>query len=146
MELKNLLLPEKVVTFDFPGCEGLTFDLAYLSKEKNQELLKKCQKTKIDPRTRKPFEEFDEDMFLELYVAAIVRGWSGFKMKYLRELVLANISEEEEEKEIDFTQENALTLMKSSVIFDNWVSECISDLGKFTVSKSNSNSKELIDL
>jgi hypothetical protein len=146
MELKNLLLPEKVVTFDFPGCEGLTFDLAFLSKEKNQELLKKCQKTKIDPRTRKPFEEFDEDMFLELYVAAIVRGWSGFKMKYLGELVLAEIPEEDKEKEIDYTQSNALSLMQSSVIFDNWVAECINDLGKFTASKSSKKLKPSVDL
>ena len=48
MDLNTMLLPEKVVTFDFPGCEGLTFDLAFLSKESNQELYKKCVKNKFN--------------------------------------------------------------------------------------------------
>ena len=73
MDLKSMLLPEKVVTFYFPGCDGLTFDLAYLSKDSNQVLYKKCQKTTFN-RTRQPIEEFDDDLFLQLYVKSIVKG------------------------------------------------------------------------
>ena len=134
MELKNLLLPEKTVSFDFPGCEGFKIELSFLSKESNQSIFRKCRKTKFNPKTRQPEEEFDDELFLELYVAAIIKGWSGFKMKYLNELVLADVGQDPE-AEIDYSPENALTLMKSSVIFDNWVSEVISDLGNFTITK-----------
>lgn len=141
MDLKSILLPEKVVTFDFPGCEGFKVDLAFLSKETNQSIFKKCRKTKFDTKTRQQVEEFDDEMFLELYVGAIVKGWSGFKMKHLNELVLADVGEDPE-TEVDYTPENALTLMKSSTIFDNWVSEVISDLGNFTSNSTKKNSEK----
>lgn len=130
MDIKSMLLPEKVVTFDFPGCNGLSFDLVFLSKESNQALYKKCQRTKFD-RDRNEITEFDDDLFLELYVKSIVRGWKGFKAKYLKELVLANVPEDQLEVDITFTDTGALELMKNSVLFDNWVSEVIKDLGNF---------------
>ena len=131
MDLKSMLLPEKTVTFDFPGCEGLTFDLAFLSKESNQVLLKKCQRPKIDSKTRQSVDELDEDLFLKLYVKAIIKGWDGFKKIYLKELVLVKIPEGEEEDLLLYTDDNALELMKASVVLDTWISEVISDLGKF---------------
>ena len=112
-----------------------------MSKETNQSIFKKCRKTKFNTKTRQPEEEFDEDLFLELYVGAIIKGWTGFKMKYLNELVLADVGGDSE-KEIDYSEKNALTLMKSSTIFDNWVSEVISDIGNFTQNNSNEKLKE----
>jgi hypothetical protein len=141
MDLKSMLLSEKVVTFDFPGCEGLTFDLAYLSKESNQALYKKCQRTKFDTKTRQAIEEFDDELFLELYVKSIVKGWKGFKVKYVNELVLADVGDDVE-KELAFSDDNALELMRSSTIFDTWVTEVLSDLGNFS---SNSTVKKLED-
>jgi len=141
MDLKNMLLSERVVTFDFPGCDGLTFDLAFLSKESNQALYKKCQRTKFDSRTRQPIEEFDDDLFLQLYVKSIIKGWKGFKLKYISELVLADIGDDPE-KELDFSDENALDLMRSSTIFDAWISEVISDLGNFMPKDSTKKSNE----
>jgi len=130
MDLKSMLLPEKVVTFDFPGCEGFTVDLAFLSKESNQALYKKCQQTKFDNRSRQPIEEFDDDLFMKIYVKSIIKGWKGFKFKYISELVLSEVGDNSEQ-ELAFTDENALDLMKSSMIFDNWISEVLSDLGNF---------------
>jgi len=138
MDLKSMLLPEKVVSFDFPGCEGLTFDLAFLSKESNQALYKKCQKTKFD-RNRNEVEEFDDELFLQLYVKSIIKGWKGFKLEYLNEFLLADFSGQED-TELDFSDENALDLMKNSVVFDNWISGVITDLGNFT---SNDSMKKL---
>ncbi len=143
MDLKSMLLPEKVVTFDFPGCDELTFDLAFLSKESNQTLFKKCQKTRFDTKTRQPIEEFDDELFLELYVASIVKGWKGFKMKYLKELVLVEIDPTRDETLLPFSPEDALDLMKNSTIFDSWVSEVISDLGNFTSNDSMTKLDEL---
>lgn len=142
MDLKSMLLPEKVVSFDFPGCEGLKFDLAFLSKESNQALYKKCQRPKIDLRTRQTTEEIDDELFLQLYVKAIIKGWSGLKMKYLKELVLVEVKEEDEEKLLPYTDENALDLMKNSTVFDTWISGVITDLGNFMSSNSTKNTQE----
>ena len=142
MDIKSMLLPEKVVTFDFPGCEGLSFDLVFLSKESNQALYKKCQTTKFDVN-RNEVTEFNDELFLQLYVKSIVRGWKGFKAKYLRELVLADVPVSEEETEFPYTDEGALDLMKNSVLFDNWVSGVIQDLGNFTQKDSTKKSEEL---
>lgn len=131
-----MLLPEKVVTFDFPGCEGFTVDLAFLSKESNQQLWKKCQRQKIDSKTRKQLEEFDDELFLELYTRSVVKGWKGLKLKYLRELLLVDIPEDKENDELNYSEENALTLVQSSNIFDNWVGEVISDIANFTTNNS----------
>lgn len=141
MELKSMLLPEKVVSFDFPGCEGFKIDLCFLSKESNQAILKKCQRTEIDPKTRQPRETFDEDLFLKLYVKAIIKGWSGLKLKYLKELVLVDIPADQEEEELEYSESNALELMKNSVILDGWVTDMIKDLANFTKSNSTLKSK-----
>ena len=141
MDLKSMLLPEKVVSFDFPGCEGLVFDLAFLSKESNQALYKKCQRTKFD-RNRNEIEEFDDELFLQLYVKSIVKGWKGFKMKYVIELVLAEPGDDLD-AELNFSDENALELMKNSTIFDSWISGVISDLGNFTLKGSTGKLEEL---
>ena len=135
-----MLLPEKVVTFEFPGCDGFEVDLAFLSKESNQALFKKCQKTKFDRKTRQAVEEFDDELFLDLYVGSILKGWKGLKMKYLTEIVLLEVPPGAENKTLDYTHENAVDLMKSSSVFDQWVSEIISDLGNFM---SNNTTKSL---
>ena len=136
MDLKSMLLPEKVVTFDYPGCDGFSVDLVFLSKETQQDLIKKSTNTKFNPRTRKPEETFDDELFLQLYVKAIIRGWKGLKLKHLNELVLADIGSQDPEAELDYSEENAIELMKASQAFDNWVSDMIGDLGNFTKSST----------
>lgn len=142
MELKTMLLPEKTVTFDFPGCEDFQVDLCFLSKESNQTLAKKCQKTQFDPKSRQPIEKFDDELFLSLYVKAIIKGWAGLKLKYLKELLLVDIPVEQEEEELEYSEDNAIELMKNSVIFDGWISDQLSDLGNFMSSNSTKKSEE----
>jgi hypothetical protein len=139
-DLKSLLLPEKVVSFDFPGCKGLTFELAFLSKEELVKIQKECTGKKLDQRTRAVQDYFDDDKFLELYVSKIIRGWAGFKIKYLKEMVLIDDSNVDDDEEIDYSDEQALMLMKTSTVLDNWISEQIGDLGKFTTPKSKKKS------
>jgi len=139
MELKSMLLPEKVVTFEYPDCKGLKFELAYLSKESNQKIFKKCQVKKYNKKTRQYYDELDDDKFLELYVRSIIKGWRGFKIKYLSEFLIADFTDHKDDELLDFTEDNALELMKNSVIFDQWVSDIISELENFT--KRNSKEK-----
>lgn len=129
-KLKNLLVPSKETVVDFPGKPGFKVNLCFLSRETIQDLKKKS--TKQTYKKHQPVEEFDEDVFLELYVNATVTGWEGLTFKYLQDLAPIEIPEGSEDDILEYTPEEALMLMKSSTAFDQFVSEYTSDLGNFT--------------
>ena len=107
VSLSSLLTPSKTVTLDFPGFTGTTVDLCYLGSEELLKLRKKCVSTKFDKKTRQPEEVLDEDKFLVEYCRAVIKGWSGFKYRYLEELLLVDISNLDPEDELVYTQDNA---------------------------------------
>ena len=73
---------------------------------------------------------------------SIIKGWKGFKLIYLNQFVLADFGDQGD-SELDFTDDNALDLMKNSTVFDTWISGVISDLGNFTSKDSTEKLKEL---
>lgn len=135
VSLESLMTPSKTVTIDFPGYEGFTVDLCYLAREELMALRKRCVTTKFDRRTHRPEEKLDEDKFLVEYCKAVIKGWSGFKYRYLEEFLLVDISKLDPEAELKYSQENARNLMKNSASFDTWVSETVDDLENFTGNK-----------
>ena len=134
LSLKSLLVPSKSVEVEFPGFEGFKINLNFLSRETLVSIRKKSTKTTF--KNRQPIEELDDKLFLKLYVAAAIKGWSGFKYKYLNELAPANIPESDFNKEVPYSEENALVLMESSSNFDGFISETVSDLSSFTKSST----------
>ena len=135
ISLASLMTPSKTVTIDFPGCKGMTVDLCYLSREELVKLRKKCVTTKFSKKTRQPEEELNEELFLEHYCKAVIKGWKGLKYRYLEELLLVDISELDADDELAYTFDNAELLMKNSGDFDTWVTETVSDLENFTGNK-----------
>lgn len=135
VSLASLMTPSKTVTIDFPGYSGLTVDLCYLGRDELLKLRKKCVTTKFNKKTRQPEEELDEDRFLTEYVKAVIKTWSGFKYSYLEEFLLVDVSSQDPNDQLPFTQENAELLMKNSNVFDTWVTETVGDLENFTGSK-----------
>ena len=135
ISLASLMTPSKTVTIDFPGYAGMSVDLCYLAREELIKLRKKCVTTKFNKKTRQPEEELDDDKFLLEYCKAVIKGWKGFKYRYLEELLLVDISALDPEDELIYTQENAELLMKNSSNFDTWVTETVSDLENFTGNK-----------
>ena len=135
ISLASLMTPSKTVTIDFPGYTGMTVDLCYLAREELVKLRKKCVTTKFSKKTRQPEDILDEDKFLLEYCKSVIKGWSGFKYRYLEELLLVDVSAFDPDDELGFTQENAELLMKNSSDFDTWVTETVGDLENFTGNK-----------
>jgi len=135
LSLKSLLVPSKSIEMDFPGFNGFKVNLSFLSRETLVSIRKKA--TKITFKNRQPTEELNDDLFLELYVQATIKGWSGFKLAYLEQLAPVDLTKQDLESELEFSEENALFLMKSSSNFDSWVSEQVTDLGNFQKSSAN---------
>ena len=135
VSLASLMTPSKTVSLDFPDMEGLIVELTYLAREELLKLRSKCVKQKFNKKTRAFEEALDEDIFLVEYVKAVIKGWTGFKFDYLRQLVLIDLKDLNLEDELPFTTENAELLMKNSPDFDTWVTEVVGDLENFTKDK-----------
>jgi hypothetical protein len=136
LTLKSLLVPSKTVEVEFPGFSGFKVKLSFLSRETLVSIRKKATKTTF--KNRQPAEELNDDLFLQLYVQASIKGWSGFKLSYLEQLAPVDLEGQDLENELGYSDDNALFLMKNSSNFDAWVSEQVTDLGNF---QSNSTKK-----
>lgn len=130
--LKSLLVPSKSVEVEYPGMPGFVVQVAFLSRETLLNIRKKSTKTSF--KNRQPTEEFNEDLFLQLYVENAVKGWSGLKLRYLEQLAPVDLTGQDMEAELKYTSENALYLMKNSSDFDSFISDQVSDLGNFSTS------------
>lgn len=135
LSLKSLLVPSKSVEVEFPGFVGFKISLSFLSREVLVGIRKKA--TKIVFKNRQPVEELNDDLFLQLYVAACIKGWSGLKLSYLEQMAPVDLSGQDMDAELEFNDENALFLMKSSSNFDSWVSEQVTELGNFQKSSES---------
>ena len=132
VSLASLLTPSKTVTIDYPGIDEFEVDLCYLAREELLKLRNKCLTQKFNKKTRAFEEQLDEDKFLVQYVKGVIKGWRGLTYDSLQELLLVDVSEQNPEEELEFTQENAEILMRNSGDFDSWVTEMVGDLENFT--------------
>ncbi len=136
ISLKTLLVPSKSVEVEYPGMPGFVINLAFLSRETLLNIRKKSTKTSF--KNRQASEEFNEDLFLQLYVENAVKGWKGLKLTYLEQLAPVDLSGQADlDAELEYTAENALYLMKNSSNFDAFISEQVTDLGNFSTTSSN---------
>lgn len=133
ISLKSLLVPSKTVEVDYPGLSGFKVTLSFLTREALINIRKKSTKTSF--KNRQPVEEFNEQLFLELYAKAAIKGWTGLKLAYVEQLAPVDLAGQDSEATLAYTEENALYLMKESSEFDAFVSEQVSDLGNFSKNK-----------
>lgn len=133
ISLKNLLVPSKVVEVEYPGMLGFKITVGFLSRDTLQTIRKKATKTSF--KNREAVTTVDDELFLDLYVKASVKGWSGLTLRYLEQLAPVDVSKEDLDVELEYSEENALYLMKNSAAFDGFISEQVSDLGNFSTNK-----------
>jgi hypothetical protein len=133
ISLKNLLVPSKALEVEYPGMPEFKIQVAFLSRETLQTIRKKSTKTSF--KNRQPVEELNDELFLELYVKNAIKGWSGLKLKYLEQLAPVDLTGQDADAELEYSEENALYLMKNSTNFDSFVSEQVTDLGNFSANK-----------
>jgi hypothetical protein len=139
VSLQSLLTPSKVVEVDFQDKTGFKVKVAFLSREELIKLRKACVTTKFDRKTRQSIEELNEELFTKNYVAAVVKGWTGLKYSYLQDLMLVDLASIKDlNEELEFSEENALVLMKNSTEFDGFISDVTSDLTNFQKFSSKS--------
>lgn len=129
VSLKSLLVPTKEVEVEFPGFEGFKLNLSFLSREELTKIRKKA--TKLEYKNRQPVETLNDELFLQLYVDASIKGWDGLKFSYLEQLAPVDVSAQKPEDFLGYSRENALYLMKASANFDSFVTETVTELANF---------------
>lgn len=134
ISLKALLVPSKTVDIEYPGLPGFTVTASFLSRETLIAIRKKATKTAF--KNRQPVEELNDEIFLQLYVKEAIQGWTGLKLSYLEQLAPVDLTGQDPEAELEFSDENALFLMKNSSNFDAFISETVTDLGNFQKSST----------
>ena len=131
MELKKLMVDSKSVWVDFPGLTGFKVEVANLSRKELNGLRKKCTSQKFDKRTRQIIDELDEEKFVSTFSRATVKNWKGLTLEHLETLLLIDMGSNDPSKELDYTEDNAETLVNSSTEFDTWLNEVVFDLDNF---------------
>ena len=125
------MVDTKSAWVEFPGCDGLEVEIVNLSRKELISLRKRCVHTKFDRKTRQPEEVLDEDKFVREFTQATIKGWKGFKLKYLEDLLLVDLKNNDPETELPYDQEQAQVLIQNSTEFDTWVNEVVFDLDNF---------------
>jgi len=131
MKLTDLMVDSKAAWVEFSGCPGFEVEVANLSRKELVALRKRCVSTKFDRKTRQPEEVLDEDKFVREFTEATIKNWKGFKLKYLEELLLVDLKNNDPEDELPYDQEQAQVLIQNSTEFDTWVNEVVFDLDNF---------------
>ena len=131
MDLKSLLVDSKTTWVEFPGLDGFEVELANLSRKELIALRKRCTQNKFNRKTRAFEEVLDDDKFVKEFTEATVKSWKGLKLKFLEDLVLVELGNNEPESMLPYTDENAQQLVENSNEFDNWLNEVVFDLENF---------------
>ena len=146
MELKSLLVDSKTTWVEFPGLDGFEVELANLSRKELVNLRKKCTTNKFNRKTRGFEESLDEDIFVKEFSEATIKNWKGLKLSYLEDLVLVDLKNQDLDKELDFSSENAQLLVENSSEFDNWLNEVVFDLDNFRTREQRKDSQKTGDI
>ena len=131
MELKKLMVDTKSMWIDFTGIDGFSVEVVNLSRKELTALRKKCTTTKFNRRTRQPEENLDEDKFITEFSAATIKNWKGLTLEKLQDLLLIDIGDQDPQAELEYSQDNAETLVNNSTEFDTWLNEVVFDLDNF---------------
>jgi|TARA_B110000908_G_C10095837_1_gene376239 hypothetical protein len=131
MDLKKLMVDTKAVWVDFSGLKGFQVEVANLSRKELTGLRKKCTTTKFDRKTRQAVENLDEEKFITEFSRAVIKDWKGLTLEHLETLLLVDIEGQDPKKELEYSDDNAETLVSSSTEFDTWLNEVVFDLDNF---------------
>lgn len=134
MELGKMIIPSKTAWIEYPGVPDFEIQLAHLTRAELVKLREKSLNKKLDRKTHQMVEEVDSELFQSLYISAVIKDWKGLKLKHLSKFIPVDIGAEDPESELDYTTDNAESMMKNSSDFDNFITDIIGDVENFTKS------------
>ena len=142
MNLEALMVDTKSAWIEFPEAPGLEVEVNNLSRKEITNLRKRCITTKFNRKSRIMEEDLNEEKFVREFTKATVVGWKGFRLKYLEDLLLVDLKDKDPSLELEYSIDNAESLVENSNEFDNWLNEVVFDLDNFRSKESKEDKKE----
>ena len=140
-KIKNLVAKETTTWVEFPDIDGFEVNLRYLTRDDLLKIRNASLTYKFNKRTRQREEEIDNEKFLDHYAEKAIVGWKGLKVKHLPVLLPVDISSMDANENIEYSEEEALELLKSSTVFDQFVTDAMNDFEQFSKQKAEENAK-----
>ena len=140
-KIGNLIAKETATWVDFPEIDGFEINLIYLTRDDLMKVRNRALTYKFNKRTRQREEEVDNDKFLEAYAEKAIKGRRGLKVKHLPILLPVDISTLDGEENVEYTEDDALDLLKNSTIFDQFITDCMNDFEQFSTMKKEEDVK-----
>ena len=140
-KIKNLIAEQSSVWGEYPDIDGFEVNLKYLTREDLMKVRNAALTYKFNKRTRQREEEIDNDRFLENYAEKAIMGWKGLKVKHMPALMPVDISGIDGEDVIEYSNEDAIELLKNSTVFDQFVTDTMNDFEQFSKKKAETDAK-----
>src|SRR6056300_919942 len=140
-KIKNLIAKETTSWVPFPDIDGFEVHLRFLAREDLLKIRNQALTFKFNKRTRQREEEIDNDKFLEHYAGKAIVGWKGLKAKHLPILLPVDISSMDANDNIEYSEEEAVELLKSSTVFDQFITDAMNDFEQFSKQKAETDAK-----
>jgi hypothetical protein len=129
-KLQSMLKDTLEAWVPFDGLPGFEVKLAYLARPE-LERIRKASTRPVFKKHQKE-DELDGDMFMKHYVKASILDWKGLTLEYASQLLPIEVPKDIPLNEtIDFSPEEALSLVKNSPEFDKWLNEIVFSLDSF---------------
>ncbi len=129
------------VWIEYPDVAEFSVNLNYLTREDLMKIRNASLTYKFNKRTRQREEEVDNDRFLENYAEKAIIGWKGLKVKHMPALMPVDISGMDIEEDVDYSNEDAIELLKNSTVFDQFITDAMNDFEQFSKKKAETDSK-----
>ena len=140
-KIKNKIVKESSTWVEFPDIDGFEISLQYLTRDDLMKIRNASLTYKFNKRTRQREEEIDNEKFLESYAQKAIRDWRGLKMKHLPILLPVDISGDDPNEDVDYSEEDAIELLKNSTIFDQFITDTMNDFEQFSKKKKETDEK-----
>ena len=140
-KIKKMMAEQSSVWVDYPDIEGFSVNLKYLTREDLMKIRNASLTYKFNKRTRQREEEVDNDRFLENYAEKAIIGWKGLKVKHMPALMPVDISGMDVDDDIEYSNEDAIELLKNSTVFDQFITDAMNDFEQFSKKKTEADSK-----
>ncbi len=140
-KIKNKIVKESSTWVEFPDIDGFEISLQYLTRDDLMKIRNASLTYKFNKRTRQREEEIDNEKFLESYAQKAIKDWKGLQMKHLPILLPVDISGDDPNEDVEYSEEDAIELLKNSTIFDQFVTDTMNDFEQFSKKKKETNEK-----
>ena len=140
-KIKNLIAEKSSVWVEYPDIDSFSVNLKYLTREDLMKIRNSSLTYKFNKRTRQREEEVENDRFLENYAEKAIVGWKGLKVKHMPALMPVDISGMDVDDDIEYSNEDAIELLKNSTVFDQFITDAMNDFEQFSKKKTEADSK-----